>query len=67
MATRTSALDSKMAAGPGKLGMLVFGVALIIGFVYAGGHLISDLSEMHSADCDALRASRRGAPCRPGL
>jgi PiT family inorganic phosphate transporter len=48
MATRTSALDSKMAAGPGKLGMLVFGVALIIGFVYAGGHLISDLSEMHS-------------------
>jgi inorganic phosphate transporter, PiT family len=48
MATRTSALDSKMAAGPGKLGMLVFGVALIIGFVYAGGHLISDLSDMHS-------------------
>jgi inorganic phosphate transporter, PiT family len=37
-----------MAAGPGKLGMLVFGVALIIGFVYAGGHLISDLSDMHS-------------------
>ena len=53
MATEASALESKaalqakMAQGPGKLGLLIFGVALIIGFVYARGHLLSDLSEMH--------------------
>jgi PiT family inorganic phosphate transporter len=29
--------------------MLVFGVALVIGLIYAGGHLLSDLSQMHSA------------------
>jgi hypothetical protein len=45
MATRsTTVLDQKIAAGPGKIGMLVFGAALVIGLIYAGGHLLSDLS-----------------------
>src|ERR1700675_1053382 len=48
MATGTTALDAKIGAGPGRIGMLVFGVALIIGLIYAGGHLLSDLSQMHS-------------------
>src|ERR1700732_938078 len=48
MATGTTALDAKIGAGPGKIGTLVFGVALIIGLIYAGGHLLSDLSQMHT-------------------
>src|ERR1700678_2648784 len=49
MATGTTALDAKIGAGPGRIGMLVFGVALVVGLIYAGGHLLSDLSQMHSA------------------
>src|SRR6202046_2450649 len=48
MATGTTALDAKIGAGPGRIGMLVFGVALIVGLIYAGGHLRSDLSQMHA-------------------
>src|ERR1700735_2308437 len=48
MATGTTALDAKIGAGPGRIGMLVFGVALIVGLIYAGGHLLSDLSQMHA-------------------
>src|SRR6202451_4395236 len=49
MATGTTALDAKIGSGPGRIGMVVFGVALVIGLIYAGGHLLSDLSQMHSA------------------
>jgi PiT family inorganic phosphate transporter len=49
MATGTTSLDAKIGAGPGRIGMLVFGVALVVGLIYAGGHLLSDLSQMHSA------------------
>src|ERR1700735_2177118 len=49
MAARTTALDAKIGAGPGRIGMLVFGVALVVGLIYAGGHLLSDLRQMHSA------------------
>src|SRR5579862_383771 len=50
MATGTSVLDAKMA-GPGtgaRVGVAIFGVALVVGFIYAGIHLGSDLSEVHS-------------------
>jgi inorganic phosphate transporter, PiT family len=47
--TAPNVLDQKIGAGPGRIGMLVFGVALIIGLIYAGGHLLSDLSQMHSS------------------
>jgi len=46
MATGVSALDTKFA-GPskaGRIGVGVFGVALVIGFIYAGVHLIGDLA-----------------------
>ena len=51
MATGTSVLDAKMTGGMGKsakIGMLVFGVALVAGFIYAGSKLVSDLAEIHS-------------------
>jgi PiT family inorganic phosphate transporter len=53
MATGASVLDTKLTEGAGrgaKIGMAVFGVALIIGFVYAGAHLASDLAQVHSPD-----------------
>src|SRR5271170_7155051 len=48
MANGTTTLDAKIGAGPGRIGMLVFGVALVVGLIYAGGHLLSDLSQMHA-------------------
>jgi inorganic phosphate transporter, PiT family len=41
------ALEAKLGKSPGKIGVLIFGVILIIGVVYAGSHLISDLSTVH--------------------
>lgn len=42
------ALDAKLGKGPGKIGVLVFGVILIIGVIYTGSSLISDLSSVQS-------------------
>ena len=36
-------LDQKLSRSPGKLGMLVFGVVLVIGVAYAGSSLLHDL------------------------
>ncbi|MFZ3214555.1 MAG: inorganic phosphate transporter [Candidatus Acidiferrales bacterium] len=47
-AAGTSVLDSKMAAGPGRIGILAFGVALLIGLFYVATHLLSDLSGVHA-------------------
>ena len=49
MAASTSALDAKMTvSAPAKIGMGIFGVALIIGLVYAGTHLLRDLADVHT-------------------
>jgi PiT family inorganic phosphate transporter len=49
MATGTTALDTKMTvSSPAKIGMGLFGIALIVGLVYAAYHLLSDLSGMHA-------------------
>src|ERR1700690_364909 len=45
----TSALDQKLSRSPGKIGMLVFGVVLVIGVAYAGSSLLHDLSGVHNA------------------
>ncbi len=58
MATATApppvtTLDSKIAGGAGKtakIGMGIFGVALVVGFIYAGTRLVSDLSGIHSTE-----------------
>ncbi|MBV8707408.1 MAG: inorganic phosphate transporter [Acidobacteriaceae bacterium] len=39
----TNALDAKITRTPGKIGAIVFGVVLLIGAIYAGSHLLSDL------------------------
>jgi inorganic phosphate transporter, PiT family len=50
MATATAPLlDSKLSKSPGKIGMFVFGIALLVGGIYAGSHLMSDLSDVHSS------------------
>jgi len=43
------ALHAKLGKGPGAIGMLVFGVVLIIGAIYAGAELTHDLAGVHSA------------------
>src|SRR6202142_3771575 len=51
MATATappSVLDQKLSRSPGKIGMLVFGIVLVIGIAYAGSSLLHDLSFVHS-------------------
>jgi len=42
-----SVLESKLTRKPGSIGIAIFGIALIIGFVYAAAHLASDLSTVH--------------------
>jgi inorganic phosphate transporter, PiT family len=41
-------VHAKLSKGPGAIPMLIFGVVLIVGVVYAGSHLISDLSTVHT-------------------
>jgi PiT family inorganic phosphate transporter len=41
-------VHAKLNKGPGMVGMLVFGVILLVGVSYAGYHLLSDLSTVHS-------------------
>jgi inorganic phosphate transporter, PiT family len=41
-------VHDKLAKGPGKIGILIFGVVLIIGVVYAGSSLARDLSNVHT-------------------
>src|ERR1035438_9714074 len=48
MATASPVLDAKLGRSPGRMGMIIFGVVLAIGFAYAGSHLLRDLSTMHS-------------------
>ncbi|MGA1985428.1 MAG: inorganic phosphate transporter [Candidatus Sulfotelmatobacter sp.] len=52
MSATSTVLDSKLSnSSPGKIakiGMIVFGIVLIIGFVYAGQRLLGDLSTVHN-------------------
>ncbi len=41
-------LNEKMSRGPGRLGMLVFAIALLAGIIYCGFHLEIDLSVVRS-------------------
>jgi len=53
MATGASVLDAKLTGGAGKgakIGVAVFGVALVVGFIYAGAHLASDLAQIHTGE-----------------
>jgi inorganic phosphate transporter, PiT family len=48
MATASSVLDSKTPSKGARLGLMIFGAALIVGFIYAGLHLIGDLQGTHA-------------------
>jgi len=49
MATASQTLlDQKLSRSPGKVGMLIFGVVLVIGVGYAGSSLLHDLSFVHN-------------------
>jgi inorganic phosphate transporter, PiT family len=48
MAATSTVLDAKLSRSPGKIGMIIFGIVLVIGFAYAGSHLLGDLATMHS-------------------
>src|ERR1700683_2770546 len=49
MATASQTLlNQKLSRSPGKIGMLVFGVVLVIGVGYAGASLLHDLSYVHN-------------------
>jgi len=53
MVTEVSALDAKLSTRTdkgAKIGVLVFGVALVIGFIYAGWQLLSDLAQVHPTE-----------------
>lgn len=53
MASGASVLDSKLAGGSskaGQIGVWIFAGALIVGFIYAGSRLFSDLAAMHSTE-----------------
>lgn len=41
------AVHAKFSKGPGNIGILIFGVVLILGVVYTGSHLINELSGVH--------------------
>src|ERR1700691_3094638 len=48
MATAASvALDKKMSRNPGKIGMIVFGIALVVGIIYTGVSIAGDLGNVH--------------------
>ena len=46
---RTSRLDGKIGAGPGRAGFAVFSAALAVGLGYAGSQLLADLAHVHPA------------------
>jgi PiT family inorganic phosphate transporter len=43
-----SRLDEKLSKGPGRIGMGIFGAALVVGVIYAASHLVSDLWTIHT-------------------
>jgi inorganic phosphate transporter, PiT family len=50
MATATPPiLEAKLGKSPGKIGIAIFGVVLLIGLIYAGSSLISDLQGVHNS------------------
>ena len=49
MATASPVLEAKLSRSPGMIGMVGFGIVLIIGVVYSAFHLLTDLSASHSS------------------
>ncbi|HEX4769824.1 MAG TPA: inorganic phosphate transporter [Bryobacteraceae bacterium] len=45
----TTLLDKKIKRNPGKIGVIIFGTALLVGGIYAGWNLLSDLSHVQTS------------------
>ena len=43
----TNRLDTKLGAGPGRIGIALFGVVMAVGLGYAGLQLLRDLANVH--------------------
>jgi len=43
----THAVGSKLARKPPKIGIVIFGLAMVVGLIYSVTHLLSDLSGVH--------------------
>src|ERR1700733_9466042 len=55
MATAASpALEKKMARNPGTIGMVVFGIALVVGAIYTGVSIAGDMGTVHSTSLFAF-------------
>ncbi|MGD0214461.1 MAG: inorganic phosphate transporter [Terriglobales bacterium] len=48
VAQPAAAIHEKLKRGPGMIGMVGFGIVLVIGVIYSAYHLLSDLSVVHS-------------------
>ena len=48
MATAAPTIHEKLSRGPGKIGMMGFGVVLLVGIIYSAFHLLTDLATVHS-------------------
>ncbi len=48
MATATPAIHDKLSKSPGTIGMVGFGLVLLVGIIYSAFHLLTDLSTVHS-------------------
>jgi PiT family inorganic phosphate transporter len=53
MATATPVLESKLNRNPGKIGMVGFGIVLLVGVIYSAFHLLTDLEASRSASATA--------------
>jgi PiT family inorganic phosphate transporter len=53
MATATPVLEAKLNRNPGKIGMLGFGLVLLVGVIYSAFHLLTDLEASRSASVTA--------------
>ncbi len=49
VASTRPALHAKLNRSPGMIGMVGFGIVLVIGVIYSAYHLLSDLSSVHNA------------------
>ena len=48
MATSGPTIEAKLSKSPGTIGMVGFGVVLLVGMVYCALHLLTDLSTVRS-------------------
>jgi PiT family inorganic phosphate transporter len=47
-AAASPALEKKMSRNPGTIGMIIFGVAVVVGLIYTGVSITRDLGTVHS-------------------